>query len=170
MYIVSILDTGDHPDSTISKIREVVNSCLKPDPESTKDLGEKLASHLRQPTKIYLSLWGVERRMYPRVHHSDMTIENNWRRYWQLKVCMRIQWGTEHREAVSVQSLSSLPFAAELGLCSLGAQDSILCKWWHSKQGKILDTIIFGLLPQSNGDFFSFVSFSEWIFCEPVNF
>ena len=74
----------------------------------------------------------------------DNDIEN-----FEKSVCAS-SW---HREAVSVQSLSSLPFAAELGLSSLGAQDSILCKWWHSKQGKILDTIIFGLLPQSNGDF-----------------
>ena len=52
MYIVSILDTGDHPDSIISKIREVVNSCLKTDPESPRDLKERLASHLSQPTMM----------------------------------------------------------------------------------------------------------------------
>ena len=55
MYIVSILDTGDHPDSIISKIRKVVNSSLKTDPETIKDLWEKLASHMRQPTLISLA-------------------------------------------------------------------------------------------------------------------
>ena len=56
MFTVSIERTGGLPDSTISKIREVVISCLKPDPESPIDLGEKLASHLSQPT-VGLEFW-----------------------------------------------------------------------------------------------------------------
>ena len=56
MYIVSILDTGDNSENEITKVREVVISCLKPDPESPIDLGEKLASHLSQPT-VGLEFW-----------------------------------------------------------------------------------------------------------------
>ena len=46
MYTVNIEDTGGHPDSDISILRECVISCLKPDPASSKDLSERLAREL----------------------------------------------------------------------------------------------------------------------------
>ena len=46
MYTVRIADTGGHPDSDISILRECVISCLKPDPASSKDLSERLVREL----------------------------------------------------------------------------------------------------------------------------
>ena len=46
MYTVNIEDTGGHPDSDISILRECIISCLKPDPASSKDLSERLAREL----------------------------------------------------------------------------------------------------------------------------
>ena len=52
MYTVSIEDTGGHPDSDISKVRECVISCLKPDPASSKDLSERLARELSKKPEV----------------------------------------------------------------------------------------------------------------------
>ena len=49
MYTVSIEDKGGHPDSDISKVRECVISCLKPDPASINELKERLARELGKP-------------------------------------------------------------------------------------------------------------------------
>ena len=60
MYTVSIEDTGNHPDSIISKVKECIVSCLKSDPLTIKDLREKLASQLSQPAvmgRCYRFVW-----------------------------------------------------------------------------------------------------------------
>ena len=60
MYIVSILDTGDNSENEITKVREVVISCLEQDPESTQNLEEKLASQLRMTMRCdhrWVEVW-----------------------------------------------------------------------------------------------------------------
>ena len=69
MYTVSIEDTGNHPDSIISKVKECVVSCLKPDPASIKDLREKLASELSQPA--------VMGSRYRLEHAMDLDLDSN---------------------------------------------------------------------------------------------
>lgn len=49
MYTVRIEDTGGHPESYKSKVRECVISCLKPDPASINELKERLARELGKP-------------------------------------------------------------------------------------------------------------------------
>ena len=48
-YTVYIENTGGHPDSDISILRECVISCLKPDPVSQILLRERLARELSKP-------------------------------------------------------------------------------------------------------------------------
>ena len=49
MYTERIEDTGGHPESYKSKVRECVISCLKPDPASIDELKERLARELGKP-------------------------------------------------------------------------------------------------------------------------
>ena len=57
----------------------------------------------------------------------------------------------------------SVPFhLQQSSVCAV--QDSILCKWWHSKQGKILDRFIFGpLTPNQKVIFISFELINEYL-------
>ena len=64
MYTVRILDTGNHADSVLSKVRKCLISCFKtdpgPSPASHEVLRQRLASQLSQPAVMggtYRFVW-----------------------------------------------------------------------------------------------------------------
>ena len=89
----------------------------------------------------------------------DNDIEN-----FEKSVCAS-SW---HREAVSVQSLSSLPFAAELCVCSEWAVWELRTPYCANddirNKANFLIRSFWAFCPQSDadGDFLSVLSFSDW--------
>ena len=49
MFTIRVAETGSHPDSVITRIKECLRICFKPGPESYEELRNKIDTSLSQP-------------------------------------------------------------------------------------------------------------------------